>query len=101
MEEAWEYSAVNMKQIVSVEARPMFKLLVRFNDGVSGEVDLSGIIRTGVFARWDEPGFFEKVSADPGSGTVVWPGGLDLDPYVLYSRVSGKPISEVLALEDA
>ena len=27
---------------------------------------------------------FSQVSVDPTTGTLVWPGGLDLDPDVLY-----------------
>jgi hypothetical protein len=32
----------------------------------------------------DDEELFSQVSVDPTTGTLVWPGGLDLDPDVLY-----------------
>ncbi len=81
-----------------VEAQPLgnYTLKLRFNDGASGVADLSHIKRNGVFEPWNEPGFFERVFVHPEFGTVTWPGELDLDPYVLYSQVTGRAIEEVL-----
>jgi len=74
--------------VVAVEARPGFKVWVRFENGVEGEVDLSGLAGKGVFERWTEnPEEFAKASVDPESGTVTWPGGLDVAPDRLYSEV--------------
>lgn len=45
------------------------------------------------FARLDD--VFEKVAVNHESGTVEWPGEVDLDPEVLYGRyepVSGHQI---------
>ena len=74
--------------VVAVEARPDFKVWVRFENGVEGEADLSDLAGRGVFKRWTEnPAEFDKVSVDPESGTVAWPGGLDVAPDRLYSEV--------------
>ena len=74
--------------VVAVEARPDFKVWVRFENGVEGEADLSDLAGRGVFRRWTEnPEEFGKVSVDRESGTVVWPGGLDVAPDRLYSEV--------------
>ena len=74
--------------VVAVEARPGFKVWVRFENGVEGEADLSDLAGRGVFKRWTEhPAEFGEVSVDPESGTVVWPGGLDVAPDRLYSEV--------------
>jgi hypothetical protein len=74
--------------VVAAEARPDFKVWVRFEDGIEGEADLSDLAGRGVFKRWTEnPSEFGEVSVDPESGTVIWPGGLDVAPDRLYSEV--------------
>ena len=76
--------------VVEVEARAGFKVWVRFEDGAEGEVDLSDLVGKGVFKRWaDDPSEFAQVSVDEESGTIVWPGGLDVAPDRLYSDVVG------------
>lgn len=77
-----------------IECRPMsrLRLWLRFRDGAEGVADLSHLAGQGVFEKWNEPGFFERVSVDSDAGTVAWPGGIDVDPYVLYSKVTGKPV---------
>jgi hypothetical protein len=57
-------------------------------NGVEGEADLSDLVGKGVFRRWlDTPGEFAQVRVDPESGTLSWPGGLDVAPDRLYSEV--------------
>ena len=76
--------------VIAVEARPGFKVWLRFEDGVEGEADLSDLAGRGVFKRWTEnPSEFGEASVDPESGTVTWPGGLDVAPDRLYSEVLG------------
>jgi hypothetical protein len=75
--------------VVEVEARPHFRIWVRFEDGLQGEVDLSELVGKGVFRRWrDDPEEFSQARVDPESGTVVWPGGLDVAPDRLYADVA-------------
>ena len=76
--------------VVEVQALGDFRVWVRFEDGVEGEVDLSALVGDGVFKRWaDDPSEFAQVSVDAESGTIVWPGGLDVAPDRLYSDVVG------------
>jgi hypothetical protein len=67
-------------------------LWVRFDDASEGRVDLSDIAGRGVFKAWDDPAVWSAVRVEPGSRTVTWPGEIDLDPDVLYSDVTGKPL---------
>lgn len=58
---------------------------VRFEDGLSAEVDLSYLLDYGgVFAPLRDPAFFRRVRADAEAGTIVWPGEVDIAPETLY-----------------
>ena len=83
-----------LKDIVAVRPLEGHQLYLRFEDGVEGVVDLSKHISfDGVFEPLKDRTYFEQVRVDPELGTVCWPNGADLDPDVLYSRVTGVPIS--------
>ena len=62
-------------------------LRLTFADGLSGEVDVLDRMRGPVFAEARTPEGFTKVTVDPETGTVIWPGGADLAPDTLYERV--------------
>ena len=79
--------------IVEVRVLEGYKLFLRFEDGTQGEVNVAELVKfEGVFAPLKAREFFTRVRLDPELGTVVWPNGADLDPLVLYSHVSGKPL---------
>jgi hypothetical protein len=78
-----------MERIVQVQPKAGYRLWLRFTDGAEGEVDLSHLVGRGVFQAWQNPAEFAKVMVDPETGTVAWPGGIDLDPDVLYAQVRG------------
>jgi hypothetical protein len=80
-----------MERIVAAEARPNYRLWLRFTNGAEGEVDLAHLVGHSVFAAWNDPAEFARVQVDPITRTVTWPGGIDLDPDVLYARVTGTP----------
>jgi hypothetical protein len=75
-------------QIEQAKARPDYRLWIRFADGVEGEVDVSELVGKGVFAAWEDPAVFQAVEVDAESGTVVWPGALDLAPDALYKEIA-------------
>ncbi|MGH7550311.1 MAG: DUF2442 domain-containing protein [Gemmatimonadota bacterium] len=75
--------------IVHVEPRPGYRVKIRFEDGKIGEVDLSDLVGKGVFRAWKDPAEFAKVYIDDESGTLAWPGGVDLAPDTLYREVAG------------
>ena len=75
-------------RIESVRAQPEYRILNRFADGVEGEVDLSNLVGQGVFSQWTDPREFERVLVDEESGTVAWPGGIDLAPDALHHELA-------------
>jgi hypothetical protein len=82
-----------LKDIVAVTPLEEYKLQLRFEDGAEGVVDLASHLSfRGIFEPLNNLAYFRQVRVDPDLGTVVWPNGADLDPDVLYSRVTGTPI---------
>lgn len=80
--------------LIEVKAQQNYRLFVRFDDGLSGAVDLSQFVGKGVFAAWETPGIFEQVSLAE-AGHPEWPGGLDLCPDFLYMQLTGKRPEQV------
>ena len=79
--------------IVEATALEGYRVRLRFEDGVTGELDLATIIRfEGVFAPLKDLNRFRELRVHPDLGTIYWPNGADLDPTVLYARVTGTPI---------
>jgi hypothetical protein len=76
-------------RVTEVEALPDFRLRVAFADGLTGTVELSGLVhssRAGVFAALADPALFAQVKLDYGA--VSWPGELDLAPDAMHAANS-------------
>ncbi len=71
-----------------------YRLELTFADGVRAEMDFRRKVvgRGGVFKALEDVSFFRQVRVDSEAGTLVWPNDVDLDPDVLYSEATGKPI---------
>ena len=57
----------------------------------------------GLFAEVLQPGYFSRVRVNAELGSVGWPNGADLDPDVLYARITGEPMLglDVPAVEES
>ena len=79
---------------VAVEPREGFRIWVRFEDGVEGELDLSHLADKPVFTVWKDREFFEGVHINE-FGAVSWgfPAGddmeLDIAPETGYAQLLG------------
>ena len=75
-------------RVTEVEALPGFRLRVAFADGLTGTVDLCGLIhspKAGVFTALADPSLFAQVTLDYGA--VTWPGELDLAPDAMHAAI--------------
>ncbi|MGC9946360.1 MAG: DUF2442 domain-containing protein [Bryobacteraceae bacterium] len=82
-----------LKNIVAAKTLGDYRLHLRFEDGVEGVLDFASHLSfRGVFDPLRDPAYFARVRVDPELGTLVWPNGADLDPDVLYARVTGTPV---------
>ena len=80
---------------LQVEAREGFRLWVRFDDGVEGEVDLSLRAGRGVFKAWDDPGVFEAVSITPHR-TLRWTEDAEVCADAVYLEITGRDVEEIM-----
>jgi len=78
-----------MHTITHVEALEDYRISLSFDDGTTGEVNLSNLAGRGVFAAWTDYAEFRKVTVGE-TGELVWPSGVDLCPDALYLSVTGK-----------
>jgi hypothetical protein len=85
-----------MNRIVSVSAGLGYTLHVLFDDGRSGEVDLSARLFGPVFEPLRDQLLFAQVRVDE-YGAVCWPNGADLAPDALYRTISSQVEPGVLA----
>jgi hypothetical protein len=89
-----------LKDIVEVQPLGDYRVHLRFEDGVEGDLDLADVIDfQGIFEPLRDKMEFAKVHVHEELGTVVWPNGADLDPDVLYSRLTGNSIDLATSVE--
>jgi len=82
-----------MPKPVEVKALPRYRIWLRYDDGVQGEVDLSDLAGRGVFQVWNDPTFFGAVRLG-SHGAIEWSPDLDLCPDAMYLRLTGKTVAE-------
>ena len=78
-----------MERVVSVTARPDWRLEVTFSDGTHGVVSLADRLFGPVFEPLKDPEFFRQATVDE-FGAVCWPNGADLAPDALYDKLKVK-----------
>jgi len=78
------------KSIVACKSLPNYRVWIRFDDGLEGEVDLSHLVGKGVFAAWKSIEYFNEVRLDPHSETLAWGDEIELDPIVLRESLITK-----------
>ncbi len=81
---------MEFKRAKIIACRPLanYRVWIRFDDGLEGEVDLSHLVGQGVFAAWKSVDFFNQVRVDTKTDTLAWGEEIDLDPYVLREGIS-------------
>ena len=84
--------------VIELGIRDPYAIWVRFDDGVSGEVDLSDSAETGgIFAAWHEDEFWRSAHIVPETGAVAWgeDDSVDICPVSLYLDVTGQSFGDL------
>jgi hypothetical protein len=71
--------------VVTVRAIQPLRLVVRFADGLEGEVRFEPSHLFGVFEALKNPTTFDQVTCE--EGFVAWPGDIDLAPDAMYEAI--------------
>jgi hypothetical protein len=70
-----------------------YRLMVTFEDGVRAQLDFAPMVqRGGIYASLADPQCFGRVRIDREAETLIWPGGIDVCPDVLYHLATGSPL---------
>ncbi|MCY3749314.1 MAG: DUF2442 domain-containing protein [Chloroflexi bacterium] len=78
-----------------VEPRDGYRIWLSFSDGAAGEVDLSHLAGSGVFAAWKERDRFADVHITDYDA-IAWDNELELCPDALYMQLTGKSLADVV-----
>lgn len=75
-------------RVIEVRTLANYRLLVKFLDGTTGEVDPSRLIlsaKAGIFASLRDPALFAQAYVEYGA--VMGPGEIDLAPDAMYDEI--------------
>jgi hypothetical protein len=79
-----------MLHVTSAQVITGHSLLLQFDDGTHGEVDLAAELTGSIFAGLLDPERFKEAYLYPELRTVCWPNGADFAPESLRSLVMQK-----------
>lgn len=78
-----------MKKVTTLKVLENYRVWLRFNDGVEGDVDFSAKPRTGVYAFWNSYENFRKVRIGE-LGELLWSDEVDFCADSLWLQVTGQ-----------
>jgi hypothetical protein len=78
-------------EMVAVIARPEHTVRIVFADGEVRDVDITPLLDTPAFSPLRDRALFDQVKIDEQTGTITWPGDVDLDPEVIYAALDLGP----------
>jgi hypothetical protein len=75
-----------------IEVYPVkpYKIWIKYEDGLQGEIDLSHLKNRGIFSDWDKESLFEKVHINYENYSIAWNDDIELCTNSLYLRIKEK-----------
>ena len=83
-----------MVKLISVTPRAGYNLYLEYDDGVTGEADLSHLVGEGVFAAWTDLDAFESVTVGK-HGELRWTKDFELGADAMYLQITGKCAEDI------
>lgn len=82
-----------MLKIIDLKPLPQYKLHIKYNDGVEGDLDLSDMVGKGVFKKFEDINYFNKVWIGE-TGAPTWGEEIDIDMINSYLKITGKSFDD-------
>lgn len=88
-----EHVAVAYKVVPVIDVRPAgdWRIWVKFEDGVQGEVDISSLRGKPRFLPLEDEAFFNRVHVHPDEKVVSWGADMEIGPVGMYDMLARKP----------
>lgn len=83
-----------MHRVTDCKASRDYKLWLRFEDGLEGSVFLGNLLELGPFSAWRDVDEFCRAAVDREAATVVWDGGIQFDPDILYQDLLSSRVAK-------
>jgi hypothetical protein len=80
-------------KVTHVKAVESYKIVVTFDDGTSGIVDLGDLVQKDIFRDLKDPAFFAKVYTT--GEAIAWNDDLEIDALNIYAKIVKKEPSEL------
>jgi len=79
---------MKLVSVINAEYNSDFKILLKFDDGLSGIVELNNYLHGEVFTPLKDLDYFKKFTLD--SWTIGWDNGADFSPEFLYCLIKNE-----------
>ena len=83
-----------MHRVTECKASRDYRLWLRFEDGLEGSVFLGNLLEVSVFSSWRDVDQFCRAAVDAKAATVVWDGGIQFDPDILYQDLLSSRVAK-------
>ena len=81
-------------KITEVEYLSDYKLHVKFEDGVEGDIKLDDLVGKGIFRHLQNKELFSKAYST--GYAISWSEELEIDAYAIYFEITGKKMEDIL-----
>jgi len=72
-----------------------YTISIKFDDGISGTIQLNDLVQKGIFKVLQDKNQFDKVYTNGYS--IAWSDELEIDATKIYSDLTGKNFGEILS----
>ncbi len=72
---------------IKVKAIEKYRIWVQFDNGISGEADISDVAGKGIFKLWDKGNTFNRVFINRETDGIAWNEELEICPETIYLQI--------------